>query len=151
MEEAKRGLWRAICTDIAVWAIFKLLKYGGSPLNMKFRVTLSVLVPGVKVQNVTELLLMYRCRWLKMRTRFIVVPRERRRTGGSWAWPGWSLAENLQESLIIEEFDTRELDWMIRKMHIIHLRVQRRWQSERIWRFWSIDGIIWSCFRLWIT
>ena len=39
-----------------------------------------------------------------MRTRFIVVPCKRRRTWGSWAWPGWSLAENLIKSLIVEEF-----------------------------------------------
>ena len=98
-----------------------------------------------------ELLMMYRCRRLKMRTSFVVVPSERRRTGGSWAWSGWSLAENLQESLIIEEFDTREVDWVMRKMRVIHLRVQRWWQSERTWRSWFIAGIVWSCFRLWIT
>ena len=39
----------------------------------------------------------------------------------------------------------------MRKMHIIHLRVRRRWQSERAWRCWSIAGTVWSCFRLWIA
>ena len=95
--------------------------------------------------------MIHRCRRLKMRTRIIAVPGERRRTGGSWAWPGWCLAENLKEHLINEEFDTRELDWVMREMHIIHLWVRRRRQSERTWRSRSIAGIIWSCLRLWIT
>ena len=33
--------------------MFELLKYGGNPLKMKFRVTLTSLVPGVSVQNMT--------------------------------------------------------------------------------------------------
>ena len=61
----------------------ELLKYGGSALKMKFIVTITVLVPGVIVQDMTELLMIYRCGRLKMRTRFIFVPGERRRTRGS--------------------------------------------------------------------
>jgi len=83
MKEAKTQVVTTISTDIVVWAMIQLLKCGSNPLKMKFRVTLTVLVPGVTVQTVIEPLLMHRCRWLKMRTRFIVIPRERRRTGGS--------------------------------------------------------------------
>jgi len=39
------------------------------------------------VENMTVVLLMYRCGWPKIRTRIIVVPGERRMTGGSRAWP----------------------------------------------------------------
>ena len=34
--------------------MFRLLKYGGNPLKMKFRVTLTGLVPGVTVQNMSR-------------------------------------------------------------------------------------------------
>ena len=33
--------------------MFGLLKYGGNPLKMKFSITLTGLVPGVTVQNMT--------------------------------------------------------------------------------------------------
>jgi len=66
--------------------MFELPKYGGSLLKMKLRVTLNSScpnVPGVIVQNMTEPLLIYHFMRLKMRTRIIVVPCERRRMGGS--------------------------------------------------------------------
>ena len=34
--------------------MFELRKYGGSPLKMKFKVTLTLLVPGATVQNMTR-------------------------------------------------------------------------------------------------
>ena len=34
--------------------MFELLKYGGSPLKMKFIVTITALVPGVTIQNMTR-------------------------------------------------------------------------------------------------
>ena len=124
------NLWWPICADIEVWAICLIYRnMAAFRWKMTFRVALTVLFPGVTIQNMTELSLIQSYRRLEMRTRFIVVPGERRRTGGSRAWLGRCLAENLQESLIIEEFDTREMDWLIRRMHIIHLRVRRRWQS----------------------
>ena len=63
--------------------MFDLMKYGSIPLKMTFRVALTVLFPGVTIQNMTELSLIQSYRRLEMRTRFIVVPGERRRTGGS--------------------------------------------------------------------
>ena len=104
-EKKKRGLWWTICADIEVWAICLIYRnMAAFRWKMTFRVALTVLFPGVTVKNMTELSLIQSCRRVEMRTRFIVIPGERRRTGGSWAWPGWSLAENLQESLIIEGF-----------------------------------------------
>jgi len=41
MKEAKTRVVITMCTDIAVWAMFQLLKCGGNPLKTKFRVTLS--------------------------------------------------------------------------------------------------------------
>merc|ERR550534_593773 len=55
------------------------MKYGSIPLKMTFRVALTVLFPGVTIQNMTELSLIQSYRRLEMRTRFIVVPGERRR------------------------------------------------------------------------
>jgi len=54
MKEAKTRVVITICTDIAVRAMFQLLKCDGNPLKMKFRVTPTVLVPGVTIQNVTR-------------------------------------------------------------------------------------------------
>ena len=65
----------------------------------------------------------------------------------AWMMPRWKPAR----AGLLRNFDTRDLDWVMRKMHIIHLWVRRRWQSERTWRSWSITGIIRSSFRLWIT
>ena len=78
--------------------MFGLLKYGGNQLKMKSHSQVLSQASLYKIWQ--ELLSIYWRRRLKMRTRIIIVPGERWTTGLSRAWPGWCLAENLQESFI---------------------------------------------------
>ena len=152
MKEAKTWIVMNNLEDIAVWAIcLGCWNMAATHWKWSSESHSQVLYQASLYKIWQQLLSIYWRRRLKMRTRIIIVPGKRWRTGESRAWPGWWLAENLQESFIIEEFDTRELDWMMRRMDIIYLLVRRRWQSERTWRSWSIAGIVRCRFRLWIT
>ena len=79
--------------------MFELRKYGGSPLKMKFKVTLTLLVPGATVQNMTRAIIDISLQAAENEDQNHSCPRQEERYGRvlslAWMMPRWKPVRGL--------------------------------------------------------